>query len=136
MSVPGDGAAAMAAAERDLLYVEDNPLNVLLMRALLEQRPHWRLRVAAGVDEAVAAALAAPPHLLLLDMHLPDGDGIALLARLRTHAALRAVPAIAVSADALESDIRAARAAGFDGYWTKPLHMGCVLAELDTRLGA
>jgi CheY-like chemotaxis protein len=134
MFVQDDGAAGAVATERELLYVEDDSLNVLLMRALLEQRPRWRLRVAASLDEGVGAALRAPPHLMLLDMHLPDGDGIELLARLRAHAALRAVPAIAVSADAMESDIRAAMAAGFDGYWTKPLNMGRVLAELDARL--
>jgi CheY-like chemotaxis protein len=72
---------------------------------------------------------------MLLDMHLPDGNGIELLQRLRAQPALRGVPAIAVSADALPEDIRAAIAAGFDAYWTKPLDMERVLRELDKRLG-
>jgi signal transduction histidine kinase/CheY-like chemotaxis protein len=128
-------SAAAAPQRRRLLYVEDNPLNVLLLQALLAQRLHWELRVAGSVEAGVADALAFPPQLMLLDMHLPDGNGIELLQRLRAQPALRGVPAIAVSADALPEDIRAAIAAGFDAYWTKPLDMERVLRELDKRLG-
>lgn len=133
---PAQSAADDAATPaRRLLYVEDNPLNVLLMEALLAQRPHWVLRVATTQAEALATAPEFRPHLLLLDMNLPDGSGTELLALLRAgHAALRGVPAIAVSADAFTEDTRAALAAGFDSYWTKPLDMGQVLAELDQRL--
>lgn len=130
---PVAGDAATPA--RRLLYVEDNPLNVMLMEALLAQRPHWELRVATTQAEALATAPDFRPHLLLLDMNLPDGSGTELLARLRgDHVALRGVPAIAVSADAFTEDTRAALAAGFDSYWTKPLDMSQVLAELDRRL--
>jgi CheY-like chemotaxis protein len=125
---------AAARERRRLLYVEDNPLNVLLLQALLAQRLHWELRVAGSVEAGVADALAFPPQLMLLDMHLPDGDGIELLQRLRAQPTLRGVPAIAVSADVLTEDIRAATAAGFDAYWTKPLDMERVLRELDERL--
>jgi CheY-like chemotaxis protein len=133
---PAPARTADAATQpRRLLYVEDNPLNVLLMEALLAQRPHWQLRVAATQADALATAPAWQPHVLLLDMHLPDGSGTELLARLRAqHAALRAVPAIAVSGDALSEDVQAALDAGFDSYWTKPLNMTQVLAELDQRL--
>lgn len=133
MSVPARSDAEVPW--RSVLYVEDDTLNVLLMQALLAQRPQWRLRVAARLEEAVAAALEATPHLLLLDMHLPDGNGIELLRRLRAHEALRGVPAIAVSADALDTDIRTATEAGFDDYWVKPLNMTEMLAALDERLG-
>lgn len=137
LSVPPAQSAAQepATPARRLLYVEDNPLNVLLMEALLAQRPHWELRVATTQAEALAVAPTFRPHLLLLDMNLPDGSGTELLSLLREgHAALRGVPAIAVSADAFTEDTRAALAAGFDSYWTKPLDMSQVLAELDRRL--
>ena len=129
-----EATTAVADALREVLYVEDNPVNVLVMESLLASQPRWRLRVAGDLASAEVAALEYPPQLLLLDMHLPDGHGIELLGRLRAHATLRGVPAIAVSADAMAEGIRAATAAGFQAYWTKPLDMQHVLAEIDRLL--
>jgi CheY-like chemotaxis protein len=119
----------------DVLYVEDNPVNALLMQTLFQMRPQWRLQVAVDGTSGVAEALRAPPRLLLVDMHLPDMNGIELLAQLRTHAALREVPAIVVSAAAMSADIERAQAAGFAAYWTKPLDLPRMLGELDRLLG-
>jgi PAS domain S-box-containing protein len=119
----------------DVLYIEDNPVNALLMQTLFQMRPQWRLRVAPDGTEGVAAALESPPRLLLVDMHLPDMTGIALLAELRRHEVLGGVPAIVVSAAAMSSDIEAAQAAGFAAYWTKPLDLQRMLGELDSLLG-
>jgi PAS domain S-box-containing protein len=145
-AAPPDPAAALAPAaepvgppaatpvRRRVLYVEDNAANLRLMQRMLQRRPGLSLASAGNVDEGVAAALALQPELLLLDLHLPDGDGQALLQRLRS-AGLTA-PAVAVSANALPTDIARARAAGFTDYLTKPLELARVLAVVDELLGA
>jgi PAS domain S-box-containing protein len=127
--------AHRAAQQAHVLYVEDNPVNAMLMEAIVGLRPGLRLQVCADVAQGLAAAQADPPALLLLDMQLPDGDGCSLLRRLRLQPALAAVPAVAVSAAASSHDLQQAREAGFDAYWTKPLAVDEVLAALDTLLG-
>jgi CheY-like chemotaxis protein/anti-sigma regulatory factor (Ser/Thr protein kinase) len=117
-----------------VLYVEDNPVNVILMEAICGMCPDLDLRVAIDGASALAAVADWTPDLLLLDVHLPDTDGVTLLGALREREALRGVPAIAVSAAARAEDIFAAKAAGFDGYWTKPLAIDATLAELERWL--
>ena len=134
-AAPGVVAAPAAAHEVDVLYVEDNPVNALLMQTLFQMRPQWTLKVAVDGGSGIDEALRSPPRLLLVDMHLPDMMGIEVLATLRQHEVLRAVPAIVVSAAAMSSDIEAAQAAGFAAYWTKPLDLPRMLAELDRLLG-
>ncbi len=136
---PGPAAAvageALPAARGRVLYVEDNHVNVLLMEAIVGLRPGLCLQVCSSCAEGLAAALANPPALLMLDMHLPDGDGVGLLQALRRHGSLAAVPAVAVSAATRRDDLQRARDAGFVAYWTKPLMVDQVLDGLDRVLG-
>ena len=118
-----------------MLYAEDNPVNVLLMEALVELRPGIDLAVAGDGAAALDLALREPPDLLLLDQHLPDLSGVDLLRRLRAQPALEGVPAVMVSADAMPEDRARALAAGCDDYWTKPLDVDATLARLDRLLG-
>ena len=117
-----------------VLYVEDNPVNATLVEAVFEDRPHVALRVVGTAAEAQRAVRDAAPDLLLLDMNLPDADGCTLLARLRAEPALAAVPAVAVSADAMTDQIELARRAGFHAYWTKPLDVDRMVADVDRLL--
>ena len=126
-------AHAAAVRTPHLVYIEDNPVNQLLMAAIVERLPHLRLSMAESGAEGQALALADPPDLLLLDMHLPDTDGVALLAQLRAHAVLSRVPAVMVSANALTDHIHEAGAAGFEQYWVKPLELDKTLAALRAR---
>ncbi len=121
-------------ASGDVLYVEDDRVNALLMAAVLGGRPQVRLRIANTAAEAVQAARQKAPDLLLLDRHLPDGDGMELLSQLRALPGMADVPAVMVSASALPEDIQRARELGFDGYWSKPLDVTATLADLDRRL--
>ena len=116
--------------QRHVLYVEDNPVNTMLMESIFERLPTSRLSSAETGADAETRTLADPPDLLLLDMQLPDTDGIALLARLRGFPGMREVPAVAVSADALPEGIEAARSAGFSDYWVKPLDLDRTLGQL------
>jgi PAS domain S-box-containing protein len=121
------------APQRDVLYIDDNAVNLLLVESVLAQVPGIRLHCARRPQEGLAAAIRRPPHLVLLDIHMPEMDGYAVLARLKAHAATAAVPVVAVSADATPGDIEAARAAGFAAYLTKPLDVE-VLIEAVQRL--
>ena len=130
----GPTPGASVVHERQLLYAEDDPVNALLMEAVLARIPGVVLRVAASGEDALEMALAQVPDLFLLDMGLPDMDGRELLARLRAEPALAGVPAVAVSADAMPEEIARTLAAGFAAYWTKPLDVDRVPVDLDAVL--
>ncbi|AWI52232.1 hypothetical protein DEH84_01360 [Aquabacterium olei] len=130
---PGHTEATVPPAPdrvREVLYVEDNRVNAILMASVFEDRPDFHLTVAETGAEALERARTLQPDALLLDMHLPDMDGLALLAALRRLPHLARVPAAVVSADAMPADIERALAAGFAAYWTKPLDIGRLMAEL------
>jgi PAS domain S-box-containing protein len=118
-----------------VLCVEDNPVNLQLVREVFALRPQVRLRTAIDGASGLAAAVAEPPDLVLLDLQLPDINGIEVLRRLRAEASLDSCTIIALSADAMPEHISHARAAGFDDYWTKPIHFDRFLADID-RLAA
>lgn len=129
---PAEPDAAQARAL--VLYVEDNDVNALVMESVLELRPDCALvRVGTG-QEALQWLQQHTPGLLLLDMHLPDTDGMALLQQIRALPGLAQVPAIGVSADALQETMDRATSQGFQGYWTKPLDLHEVLPDLDAWL--
>jgi PAS domain S-box-containing protein len=117
-----------------VLYIEDEPLNVLLLQGLFERRPHWRLACAATLEEGLRLARGLNPSLVLMDMHLPDGDGSEGLKALRADPATRSLCCVALSADAMPEQIQQALAAGFDGYWTKPIDLHRTLEALDRCL--
>jgi len=117
-----------------VLYAEDNRLNIELVSQLLSLRSGCELRVAHNGREAIASARAAPPDLLLIDMHLGDMTGIDVIRALRDEPALAGVPRIALSADALPERLREAREQGFDDYLTKPVDMAELLGCLDRHL--
>jgi CheY-like chemotaxis protein len=121
----------MAATRGHVLYVEDNPVNSLLMQAMLQQRPEVGLTLASDGSEALVAVRRRRPDLILLDLNLPDGEGAELLVRLRAAVDLRGVPCIAVSAACDDHTVNESRARGFDDFWSKPLRLQNTLAELD-----
>ena len=114
-----------------VLCVEDNPVNLLLVHELLAMRP--RLRVFAAIDghSGIQTGLQCRPQIALLDLQLPDIDGVDVLRRLRAEPALADCAFVALSANAMPADIDAALAAGFDEYWTKPIDFGRFLVGID-----
>ena len=133
-SAPQPDPATPRAARGRLLYVEDDPINLILMESMVGLRPGVQLRVARSGAQALQVLQDNPADLLLLDQHLPDMSGAQLLAAIRQQDLSPQAPAIAVSADTRASDIQAARAAGFADYWTKPLAIDGLLAALDRWL--
>lgn len=115
---------------RTVLYIEDEPLNVLLVQEVFRAQPAWMLHVAEDGEAGVQAAQRLDPDLVLIDMNLPDINGLEVLRRLREHPTTRDLCCIALSADAMQDQIRAACAAGFDDYWTKPIDLTRLLASV------
>ncbi|MCP5269775.1 MAG: PAS-domain containing protein [Burkholderiaceae bacterium] len=129
-SVPG----AAGGVRRHVLYVEDNPVNQLVMQGMLSHRPHVELALAATAAEGLAQARRQRPDLVLMDIQLPGASGYEALAEMRAEPALRAVPVLAVSANAMPADAQRAQAAGFADYLTKPLDLPTLLAAVDRWL--
>ena len=119
-----------------LLCVEDNPVNMLLLQELLAQRPAIRLCACTTGGEAVEKGLNFRPQVALLDLHLPDISGLEVMQTLRREPQLADCRFIALSANALLDDIRSARQAGFDDYWTKPIDVLAFLTALDGLIAA
>ena len=124
-----------SAARRQILYIEDNPVNALIIAELLGRRPDLQLHVAVDGAEGVRRAGELQPDLILLDMQLPDFDGYEVLRRLRAQAATAAIPCIALSANAMAQDIERALKAGLSDYWTKPLDFRAFMASIDALFG-
>jgi CheY-like chemotaxis protein len=120
--------------QRVVHYIEDNETNAIVMEGILAQRPQVKLRVSSNGLDALAAIRAAPPSLILLDMHLPDIDGLQLLRMLKDDAATAAVPVVVVSADAVSTRIKAALEAGAEQYLTKPVNVAELLRLIDELL--
>ncbi len=112
---------------RQVLYVEDQDVNVQLMRAALRTRPDVDMVVATDVQSALAIAPKLQPALLMLDIRLPDGNGAQLLRALRQMPNCRDVPAVAVTAERGFD----AQAAGFAELWPKPMNLRAMLERVE-----
>lgn len=117
-----------------VLYVEDNPVNAVLMESIIGLRPGVSLMIVPTGTAALQLLDSWVPDLLLLDINLPDMLGSALLVEIRRRFPQRSTPAVAVSAEARNYDIARALAGGFAAYWTKPLDIDRTLTELDRWL--
>lgn len=104
-----------------VLYIEDNPINVILVRQLLSRWPQVELFTADDGTAGLAQAAALRPDAVLLDMQLPDMPGLSVLRQLKADEATRGIPVVALSASATPPEVEAARAAGAADYWTKPI---------------
>jgi signal transduction histidine kinase/CheY-like chemotaxis protein len=135
-AAPGPAEVTPCKASRSaaMLYVEDDPVNVEVMRAVLGSRGEVELRVASTLAAASAALRADRPRLMLLDMHLPDGDGDEFLRRLRGDPDFATLPVLVVSADAEEQGQQRALQAGANGYFAKPIDFASLLARIDELL--
>jgi len=115
-------------------YIEDNETNVEVMRGILAQRGQVQMEVSVTGLDGLAAVRARRPHLILLDMHLPDISGLELLRHFKADPEIASIPVIVVSADALGPQIDAALAAGATRYLTKPVDVSELLATIDDLL--
>jgi CheY-like chemotaxis protein len=116
----------------NILYIEDNPDNMTLVQRALETRGYKLLKAKNGV-EGVKMAESEDVDLILLDINLPDIDGYDVAQRLRASEkiALKTVPIIAVTANALKGDAEKALNAGCDVYMSKPINIRELWARVE-----
>jgi two-component system cell cycle response regulator DivK len=117
----------MASAR--ILVVEDNEKNMKLFRDVLQAAGYRTLEATTG-GEAVALAADHAPDLVLMDIQLPDIDGVEALGRLRANERTASVPVLALTAQAMEGDRERFLAAGFDGYLSKPVNVTDLVASV------
>lgn len=116
----------------NVLYIEDNPDNMTLVQRALENRGYTLLKARNGL-EGLTMAEAEAVDLILLDINLPDIDGYEVAQRLRRSEklALKTVPIIAVTANALKGDAEKALNAGCDVYMSKPINIRELWARVE-----
>ena len=119
---------------RTLLYVEDNPANLLLVENLLERRPDIHLLSAQDGFHGIEIARASLPDVILMDINLPGINGIHTLEILRKDPMTAHIPVIAISANAMPRDIVRGLEVGFFRYLTKPIKLNEFLDTLDAAL--
>ncbi|XHS80264.1 CHASE domain-containing protein [Burkholderiaceae bacterium UC74_6] len=119
---------------RRIVYIEDNAVNAAVMRGIIEQRPGLELQVCATGQAGLAALADRLPDLLLLDVQLPDLNGLEVLRRLRQRWSAETLPVIVVSADALPEQADTSNELGALAYLTKPVDVAAMLALLDQTL--
>ncbi|MET0400529.1 MAG: response regulator [Longimicrobiaceae bacterium] len=117
-----------------VLLVEDNEAIRGAFSILLEESGYQVLAAASGA-EALATAGARAPHLILLDLGLPDMSGLEVARALRARDGTRETPIVALTGRALETDEEACRAAGCTDYLTKPINTEQLLTVLEGYLG-
>jgi PAS domain S-box-containing protein len=122
------------ASTFSLLYVEDNPANLLLIESLIERRPDIRLLTARDGPSGVALAVSALPHMILMDINLPGISGLKAMQLLRNNPKTAHIPVVALSANAMPRDIEKGLDAGFARYLTKPININEFMETLDAML--
>ncbi len=113
-----------------ILIVEDNEKNMKLVRDILGHKGYTTLEAVTG-EEGVRLAVERTPDLILMDIQLPDIDGIEALTRIRRVPALDAVPVLAVSASVMPEDQHKIVSSGFDAYVMKPISLKPFMATVE-----
>jgi CheY-like chemotaxis protein len=122
------------ASLRTLLYVEDNPANLMLIEDLIARRPDIRLLSARDGNRGIEIARTSRPNVILMDINLPGISGIKALRILADDPITAQIPVIALSANAMPRDIEKGLEAGFFRYLTKPIKVNELMETLDIAL--
>ena len=123
-----------ATRSTTILIVEDNELNMKLWNDVLEAQGYSLLKTAFGI-EALEIARKHRPHLILLDIRLPDISGFDVARRLKGDEATQSIPVIALTAFAQAEHQREALVSGCDGYISKPVNVVNFLQTVQSWLG-
>ncbi len=126
--------AAAPAEKRVVLYIEDNPSNIRLITRILARRPAVELICAETGALGLQKARECLPHLILLDLHLPDSHGEEVLTQLQSAPSTSAIPVVMLTADAQPGKCEQMLAAGACAFITKPLEVRVLLGVIDQFL--
>ena len=117
-----------------VLYVEDNPANLELIRQIIARSPNISLLTAEDGPEGIQLARAKRPDVILMDINLPGISGIEALKILREDPATGHIPVIALSANAMPRDIEKGLQAGFFRYLTKPIKVNEFMETVEVAM--
>ncbi|MGL4322232.1 MAG: response regulator [Paracoccaceae bacterium] len=138
-SLPSDGESHQSvAANKRILVAEDNGTNRLILRKMLEPTAAQLTEVMNGA-EAIAAYLQVLPDLIIMDMQMPEMDGLTAIRAIRQierSKRLLRCPILVLSANVYQEDVHAGYAADYDDYLTKPVQRGTLLASAARLLGS
>lgn len=123
-----------AAATRRLLYIEDNPANLMLVEDIIARREDFELFTAQDGISGIELARSTQPNIILMDINLPGISGIDALKILQKDSLTSHIPVIALSANAILADIQKGLEAGFFRYLTKPIKINEFLATIDLAI--
>lgn len=118
-------------ATSTVLAIDDNPANLKLIAKVMGTRDNIHLLSAHTPELGIELALAHRPDLILLDINMPGMDGYQVLEVLKSHMVLRAIPVIAVTANAMPHDIERGKRAGFANYMTKPIQISALMETIE-----
>jgi two-component system cell cycle response regulator len=121
-------------SRQSILVVDDNPSNLKLFTYLLAL-PGYDVTTAANAEEALGVLARLVPDLIIMDLQLPDVDGLTLTQQLKADPNMQRVPIVAVTASAMKGDEEKARAAGVDGYMSKPVEKKAFREMVASYLG-
>lgn len=119
-----------------VLYIEDNPVNLLLMQKVLDGIENITLLTASEGLQGYELAVKHMPNLILLDLHLPDVPGNEILKKLRANTGTRQIPVVVVSADATSEQVEALKAAGAFSYLIKPYKISDLIKVIDAGISS
>ena len=115
----------------DILIIEDNLENMLMMRRWLKSMNCHTREALTGVA-GLAEAHLNTPSIILLDINLPDIDGYQVIAKLKSSAATKNIPVIAVTSNAMQGEEDMAKKAGFDDYMAKPVNFSALITKMSS----
>jgi len=116
-----------------ILYVEDNPQNMRLVRKILKHAGYTVLEAEDGLT-GISVAESEKPDLILMDVNLPDIDGLEATQRIRKLPDIARIPIIALTANAMVGDREKALEAGCDGYLPKPISKSELIKTVEEYL--
>jgi two-component system, cell cycle response regulator DivK len=117
-----------------ILIVEDNEKNMILVRDVLQFKGYQTIETATG-KESLRLAREMLPDLILMDIQLPDMDGITVLGKLRADPMTTKIPVLAVSASVMPGDRQRIIDSGFDAYITKPINVKGFIETVERFIG-
>lgn len=116
-----------------ILYIDDEPTNRMLVKRILLAEG-FQIEEAANARDGIQSATDNPPDLILMDISMPDMDGLEATQHLRTIPALADIKVIALTANAMTGDKERFLAAGCDGYISKPIDVDTFVDEISQYL--
>ncbi|MGD8524808.1 MAG: response regulator [Thioalkalispiraceae bacterium] len=120
--------------KKTIIYIEDNPTNLKLVEQLIKRKGDLDFLSATEPHRGIELITEHLPDLILLDINLPDMNGFEILEILRNQDNTAAIPVIAVSANAMPSDLEKGMAAGFNAYITKPINISDFYKQVEQFL--